>query len=259
MTEAVYPTLPEWAVESATAYLKHLYEAPAKKYAKRIKEGMHPAEAGLMLDQEQEKKRLGLAPRVFIACDAIKRMWRRAHPEVVGFGKELEDCFRLAFANKGQTFECRKVKMRSDGGWVRIALPSGRCLCYPSVAIGKRVKEPNPAEADEELLRGDEISYAGFNQYTRQWGRVGTYSGKLLENITQAVACDQLAYPLFAIEESGYCPIFTVHDEVACEVPDEPQYTATKLIEMMTADLTWNAGLPLAAAGWEGHRYRKAD
>lgn len=256
MTEAVYPTLPEWAVEAATEYLKHLYEASAKRYAKRIEKGMPVEEAGVLLDQEQEKKRLGLAPKVFVACDAIKRLWRRAHPEISSYWKELEDCFRTAFANKGQTFECRKVKMRSDGGWVRIALPSGRCLCYPSVAIGKRVKDPDPS-VDEELLRGDEISYAGFNQYTRQWGRVGTYGGKLFENIVQAIACDQLAYPMFAIEEAGYPIVAHIHDEVICETPDEPQYTAEKLAEMMTMNLGWNVGLPLSAAGWQGHRFHK--
>lgn len=256
MTEAVWDTLPGWAVGEATEYLKFLYQAPAKRYEKRLKQGWTVEEAGIKLDEEQKKKRLGLEPRVFIACDAIKRLWRRAHPEITSWWKELEDTFRLAFANKGETFTCRKAKFRSDAGWVRIGLPSGRVLCYPSVAIGKRVKDPDPA-VDEELLRGDEISYAGFNQYTRQWGRVGTYGGKVLEQWTQAVACDQLAYPMFTIEEAGYPLIFHVHDEVACEVPDEPRYTATKLAEMMCMDLGWNAGLPLAAAGWEGYRFHK--
>jgi len=181
MTAAVYDTLPEWAVSEATEYLKHLYEAPAKQYDKNIKKGMHPSEANLTLELAQKKKRMSLEPRVFVACDAIKRLWRRAHPQISSIWRELEDCFRMAFANKGETFVCRRVKMRSDGGWVRIALPSGRCLCYPSVAIGKRIKDPNQVD-DEELLRGDEISYAGFDQYTKQWGRVGTFGSKLLEN-----------------------------------------------------------------------------
>jgi DNA polymerase bacteriophage-type len=257
MTEAVWDTLPEWAKSESTEYLKYLYEAPAKRYQHRIdKKGWSVEEAGIKLDEEQKKKRLGLEPKVFIACDAIKRLWRRAHPMIASYWKELEDTFRQAFWNKGETFTCRKVKMRSDGGWVRIALPSGRCLCYPSVAIGKRVKDPDPA-VDEELLRGDEISYAGFNQYTRQWGRVGTYGGKIFENIVQAIACDQLAYPMFEIEERGYPIIFHVHDEIVCETPDEPEYIADELSNMMCMELGWNAGLPLAAAGWEGGRYHK--
>jgi len=62
---------------------------------------------------------------------------------------------------------------------------------------------------------------------------------------------------MFEIEEAGYPIIFHVHDELACEVPDEPQYTAARLSEMMCMDLGWNAGLPLAASGWEGYRYHK--
>jgi len=78
-----------------------------------------------------------------------------------------------------------------------------------------------------------------------------------LQNITQASSRDVMAYHMPAIEAAGYPIVLTVHDEIMAEVPDEPEFTAKKMAEMMTTELDWHAGLPLAAAGFETHRYRK--
>ncbi len=135
------------------------------------------------------------------------------------------------------------MKIRRDGAWLRIGLPSGRALCYPNPGIDK----------------GGSIFYTGFSTYSRQWGKVATYGGKLLENITQAVACDQLAECMPAAELAGYATVLSVHDELVTETPDSEDYNADELAEIMCSDLGWNAGLPLAAAGFECYRYRKGD
>ena len=79
------------------------------------------------------------------------------------------------------------------------------------------------------------------------------------ENITQAVACDQLAECMPAAELAGYETVLSVHDELVTETPDSEDFTADELADIMCSDLGWNAGLPLAAAGFETDRYRKAD
>jgi DNA polymerase len=56
---------------------------------------------------------------------------------------------------------------RKDGSWLRIALPSGRVVCYPGAAIVK-----------------GEITYMGVNPYSLKWQRLKTYGGKLVENVT---------------------------------------------------------------------------
>jgi DNA polymerase len=112
---------------------------------------------------------------------------------------------------------------------------------------------PNP-----KVSESGEISYMGIGQYSRQWERISTYGGKLLEGPTQAVSRDQLAYPMPAIEETGFEICTHMHDELVTEVPiDRDDLNPELLGAMMCADLSWNAGLPLAAAGWEGPRYRK--
>jgi DNA polymerase len=72
------------------------------------------------------------------------------------------------------------------------------------------------------------------------------------------VACDQLLECQPAIEAAGFEIILDVHDEDVTEAPiDRDDLNPELLGEMMCADLGWNAGLPLAAAGWEGQRYHK--
>lgn len=248
MTERVWPTIPEWAKLEAADFLHWLYEKPRAKFQKVCEKYGDPtapevAEAEAALEAAKVKCRYGLTERVFIACDAIKRLWRKAHPAISSYWKDLENTVKAAIDDPGVTYPCRKVKIRRDGAWLRIGLPSGRALCYPNPGIDK----------------DGSIFYTGHNPYTRQWGKVKTYGGKLLENVTQAVACDQLAECMPAAELAGYETVLSVHDELVTETPDSEDFTAGELADIMCSDLGWNAGLPLAAAGFETYRYQKAD
>lgn len=199
-------------------------------------------DAKSMLDwmRRQRRSTFGLADRTWIVCDAIKRAWRIAHPATASLWKELENAVIAAVTNPGKTFTCRRLKMRRDGTWLRIALPSGRALCYPS-----------PQAEDGKL------SYLGTNQYTRKWCRIKTYGGKLAENVTQAASRDILAASMPEVEKAGYQIVLSVHDELITEAPDSPEFNAEHLSSLMAANPAWADGLPLAAAGFEATRYRK--
>jgi DNA polymerase len=241
MTEQVWDVLPQWAKDEAQSFLEWLYEKPRKRAAERVEAGHADAFIRAQLNEACLKARFGLTERTFVACDAIKRLWRTAHPRISSYWKELEDTVRLAIDSPGSTFPCRKVKIRRDGAWLRIGLPSGRALCYPNPKIEK----------------DGSISYVGQDTYSRKWCPVKTYGGKLLENITQAVACDQLAECMPAVEAAGYEIVMHVHDELITETPDTEAFSADQLAALMCSDLGWNDGLPLAAAGFETLRYRK--
>ena len=157
------------------------------------------------------------------------------------FWKDLDETVRQAIYNPGETFLCRMLKIRRDGKWLRIVLPSGRALCYPSPEIDKH----------------DTITYMGMNQYSRKWQRISTYAGKLAENATQAVARDVMAANMPEVERCGYEITLTVHDEIICEAPDKPQFNAEDLSDILSSVPEWAEGLPLAAAGFEALRYRK--
>jgi DNA polymerase bacteriophage-type len=200
-------------------------------------------EAKGFLEWTQKKKRstFGLSDRAFTTCDTLKRLWRNAHPEISGYWRELEDAVRQAVDQPGTTVQCRRIKVRRDGGWLRLGLPSGRALCYPS---------PQVSESGT-------ISYTGNNQYTRKWTRLTTYGGKLFENVCQAVARDVMAANMPLVDSAGYEIVLTVHDELVTEAPDEPAYNADSLSRLLAAIPTWAEGMPLAAAGWQGLRYKK--
>lgn len=188
----------------------------------------------------RRKQTYGLSERVFVACDSLKRLWRNAHPETCDFWYTLERKVRSAIAVPGRTIAYGYLKIRRDGAWLRIQLPSGRALCYPSPSI----------------VKGD-VTYMGINSYSRKWQRLKTYGGKLVENVTQAAARDVLAYNMPRIEDAGYEIVLTVHDEVITEAPDTPDYSHEDLSRLLATVPEWAPGLPLNAGGFESQRYRK--
>src|SRR5690606_24009787 len=101
------------------------------------------------------------------------------------------------------------------------------------------------------------FSYMGMDQYTKKWQRIYSYGGKLVENVTQAVARDVLADTMPDVEFEGFDIVLTVHDELITEAPDTPEYTHTRLAELMSTQPNWAPDMPLAAAGFETYRYRK--
>lgn len=195
-----------------------------------------------MLEWVKKKRRstFGLSDRVYVACEVLKTAWRKAHPMTCALWENVSTSVLLAIANPGETFRVRQLALRVDGAWLRIRLPSGRYLCY----INPKVE-------------AKQISYSGVNQYTRQWDRIKTYGGKLVENIVQAWARDVLAYNMAPIEAKGYEIVLTVHDELLTETPDNPEFTADTLGNLMSSPPPWAADCPLAAAGFETYRYRK--
>lgn len=199
------------------------------------------AEGFLDWCRKERRNTFGLSDRAFVVCDAFKRGWRGGHPAIAGYWGELADTVRHAIGNPGVTLTARRLKIRRDGNWLRIGLPSGRALCYPSPKVGD----------------GGEITYMGVDQYTRQWKRLKTYGGKLFENICQAVARDVMAWNMPAIEAADYQIVLTVHDEVVTEAPDTPEFNAEHLGSLLAATPPWAAGMPLAAGGFEAYRYRK--
>tara|TARA_R110000868_G_scaffold304136_4_gene564647 strand:+ start:729 stop:2714 length:1986 start_codon:yes stop_codon:yes gene_type:complete len=172
----------------------------------------------------------------------IVRAWRKAHPRIVAFWYDLERAAKVAIRDPKTTTLVNKIEFSMRDGYLRMRLPSGRYLCYPNASVD---------DID------DPITYDGFDTYTHKWGHVTTWGGKLAENATQASSRDVLAYALLRAEREGYSVVLHVHDEIVAEVPDTTDYTAAKLSELMCVHPSWAVGLPLAAVGFETHRYRK--
>lgn len=191
---------------------------------------------------QKRRRTYGLSERVWKVCEALVLMWREAHPAIVKFWHDLERAVLQAIRVPNTPIQVQKVSVDRRGNWLRIRLPSGRYLSYPAPRIDLEDESP---------------SFVGVDPYTKQWKRIGTYSGKLAENIVQAGSADILMDGLLAADSEGYNPVLSVHDELICEPNDSPRYTPVDLSAVMTTSSPWAAGLPLAAKGWAGPRYRK--
>lgn len=275
MADGVWDTLPIAVRNEAEGFLEWLYEDANNAYVKVLEKVNEQVQGGeieievgsVLLDDAAEtrerrklKARLGLTEKVFIACDSLKRLWRAAHSRMSSYWKELEEFIREAIGNPGVTFEARRLKIRRDGAWLRIALPSGRALCYPQPKWDY-VQETPLADGTVKKKRFDGFSYTGVDQYTRKWQRISSYGGKVFENVTQAGSCDVLLESGPLIEQAGFEPVLSVHDEWVTEVPlDKPGLDHECLAELMCSDVNgWHDGLPLAAAGFTTDRYKKED
>ena len=173
----------------------------------------------------------------------VVKAWREANRATMNFGGDLERAARQAISNPYTTFVVGSISLRRDGAWLRIRLPSGRCLCYPQ----------------PEIDEGGVISYAGINNYTRKWQRITTYGGKLAENVVQAASADYMMeneYEL--IEPAGYDIVLDVHDEVVTETPDTEEFSGKRLGELLATPRPWSIGMPARAGGFSTQRYRKA-
>jgi DNA polymerase len=193
---------------------------------------------------DQKGQTFGLSDDAFVACDVLKRAWRRAHPAIASMWRDLRDAAVNAIESPGKTFQVRALKLRRDANWLCIVLPSGRALCYPSPRV-------------DEVNGKDTVTYMGIDQYTRKWSRLKTYGGKLFENICQAAARDVMGGNMPDIEAAGYEIVLTVHDEVLTETPDTDEHTVDHLASLLAATPAWAPDMPLAAAGFETTRYRK--
>jgi DNA polymerase len=193
--------------------------------------------------KETKRSTYGLEQTTFQVCDSIKRLWRHTNPRIAGTWPKLEDAARDAIANEGQDFFVNMICFRRAGNWLKVRLPSGRYLSYPA----PRVDESGA------------ISYMGLNRYSRKWQRIKTYGGMIFENLCQAIARDVLFYHMPAIMEAGYRVAMRVHDEYITYAPDRREFSPAALSKLMCVPHPWAPDLPLAAAGFEGYRYKKAD
>lgn len=191
----------------------------------------------------EKKMTGGLERETFIACETLKRLWRKTNPKIVALWKNVGQAVQKAIVSR-ESVRVGYVAFARTESFLVIRLPSGRLLCYPS-------PKTNPG------VGKDSFTYMGVNQFSRKWEKIESYGAKNVENITQAVACDLLSEGLLRMDAAGYKTVLTIHDEAITEAPDTDEYTFKKMEHLMSTLPDWAPGLPLVAAGYEAYRYRK--
>jgi DNA polymerase len=175
----------------------------------------------------------------------IVQRWRKANPSIVALWYALDEA-ALKVVDTGEPETVRRVALSIaldpiyGQRFLRVKLPSGRCLYY----VNPRITEGQ---------YGDQITY--LDTVNGKVSDVNTYGGKLTENIVQAIARDCLAELLFRIHSKGYPIIMHIHDEVVLDVPQTVK--KEDIYALMAEPIPWAPGLVLKGDGFEADFYQK--
>lgn len=189
----------------------------------------------------------------------IKQSWRQANPAICTMWRRVEEAAVDAVqtgkvisigvgpigANRQKLTFRREGDPATDQDFLTVELPSRRKLFYAHPFLAPAKNFP-----DRQSLH-----YWGMNQTSKKWAQTDTWGGKLVENITQAVARDCLAETLIELRKRQMIAVFHVHDEVIVEVDREDDLGT--ILDVMAAPIEWAPGLPLKGAGFICDYYQK--
>jgi len=127
------------------------------------------------------------------------------------------------------------------------------------------VLELVPSELGIRLPNGLLVRYDGLTAeqgekgvqyaYKTRRGMTKIYGGKVVENVVQALARIVVGEQLLMISKR-YRVVLTVHDAVACVVPEQEAAEAVKYVEeCMRTVPAWAAGLPINCESGVGKSY----
>ncbi len=191
---------------------------------------------GIVIDEEMARR--------------VVATYREKYAEVVKLWYAAEDA-QIRAVRSGTTTEVRNglVRYRMQGPHLKCRLPSGRLMVYPFAQVEPR---DTPWGAKK-----DAMTYMGIDTETHQWTRQVSYGGMAVEQMDQASSCDLIMATTLRAEGRGLLPVLRVHDELVCEIDQANPATPAEFSAMMCELPAWAEGLPVAAAGWRGVRYRK--
>lgn len=134
-----------------------------------------------------------------------------------------------------------------------IKLPSGYCIQYPCLRCNQN---------DELEYIGDSRSYK--NQLLSGVAQTGNvawtkiYSGKIVENITQALAALIIREQMAEIGKR-WKVVFQVHDEIVLCVPEaDAEEAMADIVQVMSTPPAWGATLPIACEAGYADNYAEA-
>jgi DNA polymerase len=154
-------------------------------------------------------------------CQFIIKMYRQTNPMISAWWNHLNNVLDAMIKGKEYIVDSQDVVVLNP--LTGIELPNGLSLNYP------------------ELTRHS----SGEFTYKTRMGVNKIYGGKVAENLCQAVARCVIGEQMIEIEKK-YRVVLTVHDAIACVVPDEEAHEARAYVEeCMRTPPAWAQGLPL--------------
>jgi DNA polymerase len=212
-------------------------------------------QSGIRLPRGERDEKGALLPDEVDMAAHIVQTYRSLYPRIPAFWHEINSAAKSAVRRPGEIQACGRggaVRFVVRGQFLWCVLPSGRPLAYALPRLEMRTVRPK----DRDPFTVECVTFSAVDGITKQWTRFAGYGGMWTENVVQAMARDIMAAAMLRVEAAGYPVVLTVHDEVVCEVPDE-HGSLEEFLDLMRVCPRWAEGLPVAAEGWTGQRYRK--
>lgn len=171
----------------------------------------------------------------------LVQAYRASVPHIVEFWADVETAFRRG-GEVGAGFVSIE-KTGRDGKDRTVHLPSGRDIVYHGFKMVTRRVQTKYGPKDKVMP-----SFVD----PRNGFRSTTYGGRLVENMTQAVARDVMADAMVRLDAAGYEIVAHVHDEVVVEGTDEDN-----VLRIMTEMPAWATGMPIGGESFTAPFYIK--
>jgi DNA polymerase len=164
-------------------------------------------------------------------CQNIINVYRETYSAIPALWKQGQRCLEAMLEGRTAPIGVRPeaLHLGADG----FVLPSGYSLGY------------------DDLQKDSEGQFS----YKTRNGRTRIYGGKVIENVTQAIARCVIAEQMVNISYE-YRPVMTVHDAIAIVAPEAEAERAQAFIEECFRETpVWAEGLPLNCESGIGRNY----
>lgn len=155
----------------------------------------------------------------------IITIYRQTYPNIVGLWRQAQLALE-ALTKNATTSLGREGVLSLDPGNTAIVLPNSLLMRYDNL----------------KASRGENgVEYS----YKTRYGRNKIYGGKVIENVCQAVARCIIGEQMLQVSKR-YPVVLTVHDAIACLVPQDEVEDAVRYVEeCMRWTPDWCSGLPV--------------
>jgi DNA polymerase len=173
-------------------------------------------------------------------CKRIIDVYRRTYPYITQLWKDAADVLPAIIGN-------RATPLGRDGilkveGKKGILLPNGLYMKYPNLRWSEREEGGKP-EFVYDIKKGRALIPNRL------------YGGKLIENVCQALARIIIGDQMLLVAKK-YKVVMTVHDAIACLVPEAEAETGQEFVEMcMRVRPSWCLELPLNCESGKAQTY----
>lgn len=180
--------------------------------------------------------------------DYAVQTFRKTYALIPQLWKDIHAAMHLVASGQSASEQVGYVQYHRVGDDMHCVLPSGRPIVYRNIRVEPLV--PGYCKLfgmPEEPV--DTVTYTNWRGF-----RAALWGSKQTENVVQGSCADITANATVRAEAEGLHPIFSVHDELACEDGED---RFDDFMRVMSTPPSWCPDFPLLAEGYSGPVWTK--